>query len=162
MGWNIIITRPAAEIRVLAALAEHHIEAYAPMETYMRSGGHRKIKTERPLIRGYVFAKLGERPHLVHDIDGAARLIMIAGRAAVLDSKFLGEIRDAEAAGVYDLTKSTDKALIIKPGVKVTITGGPFKGRAGVLGKLSAKRRVQVIISAMGPATISLQHLEAA
>lgn len=153
--WALIQTRPAAEVRVAAALKLRApaLDVYVPMETVWRRSAHRKAPHRRPLIRGYVFAAMEDGDlALVHEIEGAVCFVTSGGRPARIGPAFVTGLREAEAAGRFDKTRRERPVLgeRRKVGETVRITRGPFEGVVATVVKLKGARRVQLLLSLLG------------
>ncbi|HTK34564.1 MAG TPA: transcription termination/antitermination NusG family protein [Caulobacteraceae bacterium] len=153
-SWRAIQTRPAAEARVVEALKQHHVDAYVPTETFWRRHMGRKHKQTRPLIRGYVFADLpDDLLHLVHEVDGATRMVTLNGAPVRIDPQFVAELRQAEGAGQYDKTLQDGQRKPLVKGGRARITGGQFSGWIGAVLRVDGERRVRLLISMFGRQT---------
>jgi transcription antitermination factor NusG len=142
--WSVIHCGPAAEFKVREALIEHGLNAYVTTERVWRGLGPRRRPHERPLIRGYVFAQLGDKAHLLHEIGNGARVVV--GRPGDT-AKFVAALRLCEAAGDYDHAR-VRKAF--EPGDKVRMKHGAFINMTGTISRLSAGRRITVMLNAVG------------
>lgn len=173
MSWYAITVAPTAERKVRDALNDHGLEAYFPVEKVWRTALQkgRRISHERPLLRGYVFAKTADLAHLValaHDIEGVVHVFAFQYGAAKV-AEFIDQLRQHETAGDFDETLPRDKQGKIRrklePGDPVRVIGGPFFGFVGKLQSLPGRRRAQVVLTLFGregPVTLDLLQLEAA
>lgn len=156
--WSVIHCGPAAELKVAAALARHAIEAWVPQETVWRGHGPRRKPHDRPLIRGYVFARLGDRAHLLHDIDRGGK--PVPGNPAAI-AGFVESLKAAEAAGHFNHARPK-KAFAM--GDRVRVAAGPFAGVTGAIVRLSPDRRATVMLNAVkgisGVMTVAVEGLE--
>jgi transcriptional antiterminator NusG len=139
--WYVIQVRPGAEKKVAEGLEEHKLEVSVPMERFWIRNAYRKLKRERPVIRGYVFAILSDATlALLHDIDGAQRAI------GIIPPAFIIEMQDAEKSGAFDRTRPRARREYRK-GQKVRVTEGPYAGYIGEIAKLKGDKRAQIILA---------------
>lgn len=164
--WLLIQVRPAAEFRVVEALRLYKVPAFAPAERVWRPTPQRRpIVHQRPLIRGYVFAQVGVLGHLVHDIDGATRLVAFDGHIATVPTAFVERLRAAQQAGAFDHTRDRahrGKGAGRNVGERVLMAAEPFAGFVATVVKLKGQRRVQVMLDLVRgalPLTVSLDDL---
>lgn len=151
VSWKVVQVKPAAERRVRDGLHESGLTAYLPMEVVWRRRDGRKVRHERPLIRGYVFALIAdEDQHRIHGIDGAQRFVSFNGVAATIPAKFIAAIQAAEAAGEYDETAEPEKKRFAL-GDRVRLTRrDAFEGLSGVISRLNGGRRITVVLATVG------------
>ena len=150
--WRLIQSKPVAEARIVEALKLYGVAAFAPMETVWRHSPGRKFQVKRPLIRGYVFARFTDaQQHLVHEIDGAVRLVAFDGVPAKVPARFVEAMQAAEAAGDFDSTKSAPRRPPrLAKGAAVRITEGHYTGLVATIVKLKGERRVRVMLAQCG------------
>lgn len=166
--WRLLQTKPSAEMRVVEGLSQYGLVGYVPKETVWRRARNDGVKTEhsRPLIRGYVFVALpAEALHVLHDLDGAGRLVSFNGKLATVPFTFIKEMRERETSGEFDLTLSEKarKARGIRQGDRVRVSRGQFAGFIGAVQRLSGSRRVVVMLAlfgSVGPAEMELESIE--
>jgi transcription antitermination factor NusG len=149
--WYAIQVRPSAEKKVATALKEHGIEGFVPVEKFWRGIGSRRRTAERPLIRGYVFAQLGDQDRaLLHDVDGATCVITIHPRRVEAFVGFIAELRILEAGGKFDATADVRRPPRKAKGAMVRITDGHYTGFLGVIMKMKGEARARVMLTIFG------------
>lgn len=162
--WRLLVVRTNAERRVVARLTELGIIGYVPMERLYVGFGARRREHERPLVRGYVFARLDPHVFPVSFAVPDVRAVHAApARAQKTVDKFLADVAQAEAEGLYDSTRRRQPELTV--GSRVTVSGGKFSGLAGVIVGMKGQRRCELVTSLFGQAgrmTIELDKLELA
>jgi transcription antitermination factor NusG len=149
--WRLVQVGPLAEGKVAEALGGYGVETYLPLETLSRAAHGRRIAYQRPLVRGYLFARLPAAAEpLLHEIAGGPRLVSIAGTAAVVPPGFVYALIAAERAGLYDSTRKAKAKPLAdrrRVGERVLVTTGPYAGFAATVMKLKPRRRVEVMIA---------------
>lgn len=167
--WRLVRVRPGAEAKVVEGLRLYGMTVYLPVERVWRPVAHGpKRPHDRPLIRGYVFARLDRCAHLVHGIDGATALLVFDGRLAAVPEPLVLKLMGREAAGAFDQTRQPEprrKGDRREVGDRVVIRAEAFDGFAGAVVKLKGDRRVKVLLDlvrcAMAEITVELADLEA-
>ena len=166
--WRLVKVRPGFEFKVVESLKLYELPAYAPRERVWRPAVHGQPKRphDRPLIRGYVFARLGDVAHLLHEIDGAVALLAFDGQVATVPEKMVAKLKRREADGEFDETRISErrrKGAPRKVGDQVMVHAEPFDGWIGTVVKLKGERRVQVLLdqvrAANRPVTLDLTAL---
>lgn len=166
--WFVIATRPAQEHRAIASLEMHKLEAYRPQEIVWRKVAHRRIEQPRPLIRGYVFARLDQDDiHKLHDMEGVAYRIAVTQQQQLDD--FIDWLVDLEGRGEFDhtLAERRRRGLVEKMegGEPLKITGGKFSGFDATFLRMDSLGKARVMFSIFGRSsemTVPLSQLEAA
>lgn len=157
--WTVLHCGPAAEFKVRDALAALRLDAYVPAERVWRGSGPRRKPHTRPLIRGYVFARLAGEPHRLHDLGHPTKIV--PGNAPEAIAAFVEALKAAEAAGAYDHAKAR---RTLTKGDRVRIASGPFAGVTGAIARLGADRRAVVMLNAVkgisGTMTVAVERLE--
>ena len=158
-AWSLSHVGTSAEVKVQAALTALRLVAYVPLERIWRGLGPRRKPHERPLIRGYVFAKLGDQTHRLHEVGHGARLIPTAAPETL--AAFVAALQAAEAAGAYNHARARKT---LSPGDRVRIASGPFSGVTGAIARLGADRRAVVMLNAVkgisGTMSVAVEQLE--
>lgn len=174
-NWYVVRTATRQEQRVVDGLHdlrhEHHIplDVYLPQETrWNRLTRVRTIKLV-PMLPGYLFVNV-ELEHLwrvdrvegVHQILGWARHQTL--REAMDLAGFVGEMRDAQAAGLFDQTQTpAGRRPTLTKGEQVRITGGQFSGFIGEVVERRGKDRVKLLVTIfgrIGPAVVPMKDIE--
>lgn len=158
-AWYVIRTATRQEERAMRTLAEHGYgpsAAYCPRETrWWRLGRTRTTRTV-PLLPGYLFVQ-AEASELwrIEDLDGVHAVLRRSGQGGArlpvaIPAAFVGELRAAEAAGVFDRTR-TPAGVRIERGAQVRIA--ETSALAGWVGEIVTARRngkVAVLLSMIG------------
>ena len=145
MSWFVLYIKPKSEKKSAAQLAQLGITVYCPLITQIRQWSDRKKKIETPLIPSYIFVKLEEKEReLVFQVHGVVRYLYWLGKPAV--------VRDEEIETMQEWLKNDEldvRVVGLKPGDKMEILKGPFKGKEGIVQEVS-KNRVQLILLELG------------
>jgi transcription antitermination factor NusG len=139
--WYALQVMSRAEREIAEALGRRGIEAYVPWARAMRRIRRVRKPREvvRPVIGGYVFARVDDRRWLVlRQITGIFGAVGVDGTALVVPEAEIARVRAAEAAGVFDrmeAARSRDGApaarTIVRVGDRVTVYGGVLAGWTG-------------------------------
>lgn len=155
MTWYVIRTRPLAEHRVAAALAEKGFEHYLPVETHWRPRlrARPRARVTKPLFVGYLFVDLDEEApafHRVHAMDGFDSFIG-AGVPRTVPDHLINDLRAIEAQGAFDQTrKPTRSRRDYRPGQPVKIVAGVLKGHNASVIEILGRKNVRVLFSLFG------------
>jgi transcription antitermination factor NusG len=163
--WRAVQVKPGCEARVMGELDAHTgqprsglrrlgVECYVPMEVFAARVRRKMAVRSRPLIRGYVFALISDDEFpLVREIDGAVKVVRMAGQPALVPTWVIADFREAEAAGLYDETRDRKRHPVerrrYEPGDLVKVKVGPFRGMVGRVARLNNKRRVEVLLASL-------------
>lgn len=166
--WFVIATRPAQEHKAIASFEQLKIECYRPQEIVWRKVARRRIEQPRPLIRGYVFARLApDDIHQLHGMDGVAYLITAVQQQKLID--FIEWLQELEGQGEFDrtLAEKRRKGAVEKMegGEPVKITGGKFSGFEATFLRMDVVGKARVMFAIFGrpsEMTVPLSQLEAA
>lgn len=161
-NWYAVRTATRQEHKVVDGLHElrhdHRIplEVYLPQET--RWNRLARIKTIKlvPMLPGYLFVNV-EQEHLwrVDKVEGVYQILGWGARQTVPEAlrlaAFVSELRDAQAAGLFDLTLTpAGKRPRFAKGEQVRICGGQFSGFIGEVVEKRGEDRVKLLVSIFG------------
>lgn len=155
--WYVAHTQPHREARAAAHLERQGFRAFLPVRD--RTVRHaRQLRTlSAPIFPRYLFVILDldrDRWRSVNGTSGVASLVM--GRArplAVPDGVVETLIDSTDAAGVVRFEHD------LRPGQKVRLVAGPFAEALGVLSRLDAAGRVEVLLQVLnGEIRMSLRR----
>jgi len=145
MSWLVLCIKPQNEKKAAAQLAQLGITVYCPLVTQIRQWSDLKKKIETPLIPSCVFVKLEEKEReLVFQVHGVVRYLFWLGKPAV--------VRDEEIETLQEWLKHDEldaQVIGLQPGDKMEISKGPFKGKEGIVQKVS-KNSVQLLLLELG------------
>jgi transcription termination/antitermination protein NusG len=127
-SWYAIFVLSNAEFVVEDALRTHGIDVYLPTWTEVTTWSDRKKKVQRPLFRGYLFARCdaGQLQHIPH----------IAGVIQILPSNL--KPQPVDDADIDNVRRTMKLPFPAKPceyvtGDAVLIDSGPLAGVKGIV-----------------------------
>ena len=143
--WFVVFTKSRAEKKVAEDLQKLGIEAYCPTRVRVKEWSDRKKKVVEPLIPSLVFVKIEEKKRdLVFQSVGVVRYLYWLGKPAV--------VRDVEIETMQKWLKNGSldpKVEHLKPGDRVAIDAGPFKGQKAIL-KEASNNSMQLFLVELG------------
>ena len=139
LSWYAIHTRSNHEKRVAEALRARDIECYLPTSECLSQWKDRRVRLERPLFTGYVFAHIvaSERPKVVV-VPSVVNVLCDRNSDAIAD-----EYIDCLRKGLHERHAEAHPYLTV--GNSVEIIAGPFNGLQGIL--IEHKNTHRVVIS---------------
>lgn len=146
--WFALFAKPRSEHKVAAALLAKGIVAYVPSLIYHGKRGNMLAK---PFFPRYLFARFDwqNARSAVQWTPGVAQLVIFDDRPAWLsdDQVALIKQRLTEIDG--------DSWLRLKPGERVRVTAGPFRGLEAVFDRhLNGEVRVAILLQILGRQTL--------
>ena len=146
MSWHVLHVRPRCEKKMAGYCRFHSLTFYLPLREETKIYQRRKVKVEKPLFPGYIFASF--------DREGRLNLLKTNNIVRILkpesERQLLHELAQVRKALSLDPTLGTCAAL--KKGRRVRITAGPFMGVEGVISSLKAKAKVRLNVEMIGRA----------
>lgn len=142
MDWKVVYVKPRTEKKVESALLKMGIKAYCPVVTEIHQWSDRKKKVQVPILKSYVFVQPSDQElDMVFQVPHVVRYLFWLGKHAV--------VRDNEIKTMQNwLTASTNIQPVvegIKPGDRIDIKTGPFKGEKGLVKEIG-KNRIQLLL----------------
>jgi transcription antitermination factor NusG len=139
--WYAIYVMSNAEFVVEDALRAHGIESFLPTWTEVTAWSDRKKKVERPLFRGYLFARCAPEAlqHIVR-IAGVIEILPSSLKPVPVDAADIENVRRVLAAGLP--AAPCDYVT----GDAVRIDKGPLAGVKGIVQRTKDGTRVIVKI----------------
>lgn len=132
LNWYAFYVKPRHEKKTIERLEFNGFATYCPMIKTKVRWSDRWKKVTKPLINGYIFAKVTnkERLELMED-PSVYRTVCWKGIPAIISEEEIQAMRDI-------LEKKGDvNAEHLKPGQIVTIASGQLKGRSGEIVEIS-------------------------
>jgi transcription antitermination factor NusG len=148
--WYALWTRPRSEKVAAKALALAGVEVVPALVSVERAWSDRTRVVTVPLFPSYIFVRirLGELGDVLSIHPAAINLVRSRGLPA--------PVREEEIAAVLHLvagvTQTGDLPVEVEPltpGVRVVVTGGPFRGMTGVMVDLRGSTHVVVHLEAL-------------
>ena len=145
--WYPVYTRSRAEKKAYEGLNRKGILAYLPLRKAIKQWSDRKKIVEEPLIKSYLFVYISGKEYAeVLMTNGIARFIYFSGQIATIPEQQITDLK---------LLLATDADLEvleydIKPGERVLIKAGPFKGIMAELVSVQNKQRIILRLQNIG------------
>ncbi|RBQ10014.1 UpxY family transcription antiterminator [Pedobacter miscanthi] len=145
--WYPVYTRSRAEKKAYAELIRKGIPAYLPLKKVVKQWSDRKKIVEEALIKSYLFVYISGKEYAeVLMTNGISRFIYFSSQIASIPEQQINDLK---------LLLATDADLEvfeydIKPGERVQIKAGPFKGILGELVSIQNKQRIILRLQNMG------------
>ncbi len=156
--WRAFYTKPRHEKKVVDRLSEEGFEVYCPLVKTKVKWSDRWKKVQKPLINGYIFAKVDEKDRIaVLQDTSIVACVTWAGKPAV--------IQEDEIQGMKALLDSGSNIEVkqLAPGQKVEVDAGPLSGRKGSVLTVNGNK-ARVVIENLGlviTAELSMASLKA-
>ncbi|MFN0254773.1 UpxY family transcription antiterminator [Pedobacter ureilyticus] len=145
--WYPVYTNSRAEKKAYQELQKKGIEAYLPLRKEVKQWSDRKKIVEEPLFKSYLFVKISNKEHAeVLMTAGINRFLYFSGKIAVMPDKQMEDLKLLMSSG-------EDLELIshdIKPGEKVIVNAGPFKGMIAELVSIQNKKSLVLKLENLG------------
>ncbi|WP_113661841.1 UpxY family transcription antiterminator [Pedobacter nanyangensis] len=145
--WYPVYTNSRAEKKAYQELQKKGIEAYLPLKKEWRQWSDRKKLVEEPLFKSYVFVRISNKEHAeVLMTQGISRFLYFSGKIAIMPDKQMEDLK-------LLLTSGEDLQLIeheIRPGEKVLVNAGPFKGMIAELVSIANKKSLVLKLENLG------------
>jgi len=141
MDWKVIYVKPRTEKKVESSLLKMGIKAYCPVVTEIHQWSDRKKKVEVPILKSYVFVKPDDNKlDSVFQVPNVVRYLFWLGKPALVRDNEIKIMQNWLTTDNVDVTTES-----IKPGDKIDINTGPFKGNKGLVKELN-KNRIQLLL----------------
>jgi transcription antitermination factor NusG len=150
-NWYAFYTRSRAEKQVLRRLEDQHFEVFLPLMTRIKLWSDRKKKVKVPLIRSYIFVRIGiESMVTVLEVPGIVAVLKYLGQPAIVRDEEIENLKilvNGEAEKIEQLDKRP-----LDSGDPIEVINGPFRGLIAEYTRMQGKYRVIVKIEALGTA----------
>jgi len=137
--WYPVYTHSRTEKKAYEELNRKNILAYLPLKKTVKQWSDRKKIVEEPLIKSYLFVHISAKEYAeVLMTNGIARFIYFSGKIASIPDQQINDLK-------LLLATDADLEVIdydIKPGERVLIKAGPFKGIIAELVSVQNKQRI--------------------
>jgi len=145
--WYPVYTRSRAEKKAHEELTRKGIYSYLPLKKTVKQWSDRKKIVEEALIKSYLFVYISAKEYAeVLMTNGIARFIYFSSQIASIPEQQINDLK---------LLLATDADLEvfeydIKPGERVLIKAGPFKGILAELVSIQNKQRIILRLQNIG------------
>jgi len=152
LTWYVLRSATRQEKRAEACLIDAGIAVYVPRLCRWTSGGKDRVKVERPLFDGYLFAGLAPEHTLygAEEVEGVYGAVRFSREVSPRPVPFgqIHRVLKAELAGEFDKTSKIRK--LPQPGERVAIIAGQFQGFPAEFVRLRADERIEILFQMFG------------
>ncbi len=144
MPWYAIQHKPAQGDRALENLQNQDARCFYPKVTVEKIQAGRRVTRLEPLFPGYLFINLEDSDPLwskLRSTRGVLRVVAFGGRPMPVPEEVIEYI--------YEGLTAVEQQGGLRPGEKVHIQEGPFRGIEGVFQAYDGDERAIVLISFM-------------
>jgi transcription antitermination factor NusG len=176
-GWYALTVGPHGERRLFEQLRDADQVAYSPMQTLwvpaVRKTQRVRVETQRPILPGYVFARIPTGSRLWFDLRRQHRdgqrvfpvrgVVTNHGRPCRIQPRLLAQLATEERDGWFDERRRSKLIADQRPelagptfraGERVGITAGAFANHEGVAQADCASGAVRTLIKVFGGETV--------
>ncbi|HUT78611.1 MAG TPA: transcription termination/antitermination NusG family protein [Polyangia bacterium] len=150
--WYAVHLRSNRERISAALLADRGVEVFLPAYRVASSRRDRRVVLERPLFRGYLFARLdlhGPGRIEVLRAPGTVRIVGFGPEPTPIADPVIDSLMILVGAGCDEIRAHP----LVRAGQRVRVVDGPFAGAVGVLARAPGRRdRLVVEIDLLGRA----------
>lgn len=155
--WRAFHTKPRHEKAIAERLQEDDLEVFCPIiETKVRWSDRWK-KVKKPLINGYIFARVTESERLqVLQDPGVSRTVLYMGKP--------GRIREKEIAAIRYLLDEIDSDALeqlelrsFEPGEQIQVNNGALRGAKGEVLQIT-NHRIRLRLQSLGCNLVATLH----
>jgi transcriptional antiterminator RfaH len=148
-SWFAVYTNPRVEKKLSTYFTKYNIENYLPLVKLKRKWSDRWRISEFPLFKSYIFVKIvfwDERMKVLQ-LPGSHHFVFNKGEPAIIPEE------DIEMLRLF-VENYPDRVKVeieenLKPGNKILITSGVFKGHKAEVEKVKSKATVVVKLPMM-------------
>ena len=142
-AWFAIRTKSNKEKLVATSLSNKEFEVYCPVYRVSRCWSDRKVETELPLFRGYLFCRLNVLKRMpILTTPGVAGIVGFANEPVPIPEDEIETVRAVLRSGL-----PTEPCPFLREGQPVRIRSGSLEGQEGILLKKKNKWRLIVSIT---------------
>lgn len=145
--WYPVYTKSRAEKKAYQELQRKNITAYLPLKKELKQWSDRKKWVEEPLFKSYIFVHISNKEYTeVLMTQGISRFVYFSGKIAIMPDKQMEDLQ-------LLLASESDLELIeheVKPGEKVLVNAGPFKGMIAELVSIKSKKSLVLRLETLG------------
>lgn len=164
--WHVLLCEPQRERMACAGLVGRGFKAIAPEAPVWTTRGVRRTKVQvmRPLLRGYIFARMdvhrdADRWHKATAVPGIHKFLRLDNGYGVVHEREMARLLH-QAEMKIELAE-TDTPF--EAGEMVRIGSGPFSGLGGDVVRVDSGERITVRVEFMGrgvPLKMSIHEVE--
>ena len=149
-AWFVVYVMSRKEIEIKREIAALGFDVFYPVMSRVKIRRGRRIIINDPLLPGYLFAHFDREKDdwgKIEDINGVLGILKNGLLPCRIPDLAITRLRQAEAAGLFDYTKP---GSAFEDGAVVEITEGPFAGMIAKVKSASPKKRVKILLDALG------------
>lgn len=147
--WAAAQLQPRHEALAIHCLGLAGFTAWYPQILDRRIVRGRRRDVLRPLFVGYLFVEIEAQWHSAHRCPGVNRLVLNGERPAKVPDHVIETLKSQERDGVIALPEKPPR---LRKGDRVRVTGGAFKGLAGLYACQAPQERVIILLRLLGGA----------
>lgn len=147
LNWYAVHTKPTREDSAAMNIRRMGLDVLLPKmqrERLVYGVPHKVIK---PLFPGYLFARFTPATylHLINYARGVSKVVSGCGKPIVVEERIIEAIQARVGQG--GLVQMESAARRLKPGDRIEVTEGPFRGLKGIFAReLSDSARVMILL----------------
>lgn len=144
MAWYALQHKPGQGDRALLNLQNQGVSCFYPKVFVEKVTAGKRCRHLVPLFPGYLFVSMSDEDPVwakLRSTRGILRVVAFCGKPARIDDEVIGQIR----AGLEEVAEKGG----IRPGQKVELEEGPFRGIQGIFQAYDGEERAIVLISFM-------------
>ncbi|MFY9210027.1 MAG: transcriptional activator RfaH [Aestuariivita sp.] len=161
--WFLAQLKPNSVAIADRNLTRQGFATFVPLEDYTRKHNGKFLTVSRPLFPGYIFVAVDVAQghwRAVNSTQGITRLISFGDQPAVVPSDLMAELMARHNRAETDAPEK-----VFSPGDAVRVTSGPFFDLVAEIERISADRRIWLLMDMMGGKTkvsVSPRHIRPA
>ena len=164
-NWYAVHTKPTREDSAAMNIRRMGLEVLLPKTERERKVYGVPHKVIRPLFPGYLFARFTPATylHLINYARGVSRVVSGCGKPIAVEERIIEAIQSRVGAGGYVRMECSSQGL--KPGDRIEVTEGPFRGLKGIFAReLSDTARVMILLDMIeyqAQVSVEKRHIDA-
>src|SRR5271157_6032602 len=127
--WAAAQLQPQREKLAIHCLGLAGYAVWLPQIIERRRLHGRWCEVPQPLFRGYMFVLVESQWHSAQRCPGVNRLVLNGERPARVPDQVIKALKEREVGGFVKLPEPPPR---LRPGGRVRVTGGPFRGHLGI------------------------------
>src|SRR6266567_4620484 len=152
-AWYCARTQPKHEHIAAASLAQQlGLEVFHPRLRMERATRRGVVRVIEPLFPCYLFVHctLDNRLDEIRYVTGVSSLVHFGNEIPVVPDLVIEELRQC-----FETEEPMSVEDRLYPGAEVTVAEGAFLGFRGIIVRLSARQRVQILLDFLGRTTVT-------
>jgi len=149
MDWYLVHTKTHSEKTAEMNLQQLGVEVFCPLLQQEKIIRRKRQHVVAPLFPGYLFAKFdpNHQYRAVHYATGISKVVMFGATPAKVEEELIEALKAKMLNGIMRVAMQS----AFKPGQKVRIQDGPFRGLEAVFEcEMSDHQRVALLLQAVG------------